>query len=273
MKYNVGDKVRIKSIDWYNENKNENGSIYLNNNSFVSDMSEFCGKIATIIKKCDKYDKYYKLDIDKNKGSWSWTDDMLEDIMESKKVKITLPKDCKVSDINTTVKDNCIVVEYIPEKKKEFIPKDGDIIFTETCTCVCKWVSIFKEEIDRHIQTYCDISIPDDSYASTFEGTLCAKDDVKEMRVATENEKQILFDFLKSKGLKWNKEEKKVEKLRWRAKEGESYYYITDNGVICGIDDEFNIDNNRYASGNYFKTVSEAEKYAEKIKKLLIERN
>jgi len=84
MKYNVGDKVRIKSIDWYNKNKNEKGYIYFNNNSFVSDMSEFCGKIATIIKKCDKY---YKLDIDKNKGSWSWTDDMLEDMVETKRIK------------------------------------------------------------------------------------------------------------------------------------------------------------------------------------------
>lgn len=271
MKYNVGDKVRIKSIDWYNKNKNENGSIdFSYYYSFVSPMSKFCGKIATIEKVLNTLGHYY---IDIDKGIWSWTDDMLEDMVESKRVKITLPKDCKVSDINTTVKDNYIVVEYIPEKREKFIPKDGDIIFTETCNCVCKWVSIFKEEIDRHIQTYCDISIPDDSYASTFEGSLCARDDVKEMRIATENEKQILFDFLKSKGLKWNKEEKKVEKSRWRAKEGENYYYITDNGVICGIDDGFNIDNNRYASGNYFKTTSEAEKYAEKIKKLLIERN
>ena len=60
MKYNVGDKVRIKSIDWYNENKDSNGNVVFSSKVthfswrenvrtvFTKDMSKFCGKVVTI---------------------------------------------------------------------------------------------------------------------------------------------------------------------------------------------------------------------------------
>lgn len=266
MKYKVGDKVRIKSIDWYNKNKNEDGDIYFNNNSFVSDMSEYCGKVATIIKKCDKY---YKLDIDKNKGDWYWTDDMLDDMSETKKVKITLPKDCKVNNVNATVEDGCIVVEYSPQKR--FIPEDGDIVFAKVDGY--EWIFIFKRQDEKSIYGYCSLYLP---WGTFFRDSDCDgfsyRSNIEYMRIATKEEQKKLFDVMESKGFKWNAKDKKLEKFRWRAEEGENYYYITDNGVICGIDDGFPLDTYRYDSGNYFKTESEANEYAEKIKKLLKER-
>ena len=60
MKYNVGDRVRIKGIDWYNKNKNSNGDVvvlhkiphfcwYENVRTvFTKDMAKFCGKVVTI---------------------------------------------------------------------------------------------------------------------------------------------------------------------------------------------------------------------------------
>ncbi len=40
MKYKVGDKVRIKSINWYNANKNNSGYISYNR-MFTKIMSKF----------------------------------------------------------------------------------------------------------------------------------------------------------------------------------------------------------------------------------------
>lgn len=78
MKYKVGEKIRIKSIDWYNKNKDREGYVNFNQNeSFSPFMSKYCGKIATI-KSVDSIFQYYDIDIDKE-GAWEWTDDMFDD--------------------------------------------------------------------------------------------------------------------------------------------------------------------------------------------------
>ena len=49
LKYKVGDRVKIQSLDWYNEHKNETDDIECSNNIwFYRDMSKFCGKVMTI---------------------------------------------------------------------------------------------------------------------------------------------------------------------------------------------------------------------------------
>lgn len=76
-KYKVGDKVTIKSIDWYNDNKDTWGDIGLDygNVTFVLGMDNYCSKTATIVDIIDG--SYYTLDIDK--GAWIWSDEMFED--------------------------------------------------------------------------------------------------------------------------------------------------------------------------------------------------
>ena len=70
MKYKVGDKVKIKSLDWYNENE-INGIVVINGDVFNKEMSNYCGQIMTI---SNIELKYYLL-----KGtSYAWTDDMIE---------------------------------------------------------------------------------------------------------------------------------------------------------------------------------------------------
>jgi hypothetical protein len=82
MKYKIGDKVRIKSIDWFNKNKVK-GTNYVtggNERHFTRAMSDWCGKEATImlITEDIEYGDYYKLDIDN--GFYCWDDWMFEDI-------------------------------------------------------------------------------------------------------------------------------------------------------------------------------------------------
>lgn len=82
-KLELGQKVTIKSLEWYDSNKNAHtGVLPLSTESFVSDMSEYCGKTATIVdvfKNLDGVDDniMYRIDLD-NRG-WNWTDEMFEE--------------------------------------------------------------------------------------------------------------------------------------------------------------------------------------------------
>lgn len=68
MKYEVGDKVRVRE-------DLEVGKKF-NDCTFIKDMEEYKGKIATITY-CYDDDSY---DIDLDDGEWYWTDEMLEDV-------------------------------------------------------------------------------------------------------------------------------------------------------------------------------------------------
>lgn len=51
-KFKEGDVVRIKSLDWYNSNKDKNGNVVVTGYicSFTKALSEFCGKCLVIEK-------------------------------------------------------------------------------------------------------------------------------------------------------------------------------------------------------------------------------
>ena len=71
MKYNVGDKVRIKSLDWYNENKDENNYIDFSKHMFYPLMSKYCGEVFTIEYV---YSDFYLMSENKH----NWIDEMIE---------------------------------------------------------------------------------------------------------------------------------------------------------------------------------------------------
>ena len=78
MKYKAGDKVRIKSLDWYNANKDSFGLIFCNQICFDEKMSKFCGKTVTITAQRDN--KYYLIMEDNCLSFWS--EDMFECLVE-----------------------------------------------------------------------------------------------------------------------------------------------------------------------------------------------
>ena len=75
---------------------------------------------------------------------------------------------------------------------------------------------------------------------------------------------------MKEQGLRWNAEEKKVEKIRWRAvKEGFYYFLTTSLNVAKAEEDCKEVASHRYATHNYFRTEEQAEKAAELVKATL----
>lgn len=89
-------------------------------------------------------------------------------------------------------------------------------------------------------------------------------------RLATEEEKQLLFDKMKEQGLKWNTEEKRVEKIRWRAKKGNDYYSIDRFCYFVQDRDDFHLmDDRMYNSFNYFRTEEQAREVARRVKEVL----
>jgi hypothetical protein len=86
MKYKVGDKVRIKSVEWYNENKDKDGvvNLILSSNSrynLVESMTAFCGKVVTI-GHVDERRNCYEIKEDVEEYHWAWTDEMIEGLVE-----------------------------------------------------------------------------------------------------------------------------------------------------------------------------------------------
>ena len=78
MRYKVGDRVRIKSLDWYNKNRSKShGTVTCGDKYFDYDMKEWCGKTMTIL---EKYQTCYIMEEDWAKNSW--TDEMIEGLVE-----------------------------------------------------------------------------------------------------------------------------------------------------------------------------------------------
>lgn len=161
--------------------------------------------------------------------------------------RLPIPEGCKA-----VIEGDVVLIE---EKENEF--RDGDVlhsIFNET-------MAIFREfygykEFRSHYNT--QEPLEDSGWS------------VDAFRLATDEEKQILFDKMKEQGLWWNAEEKRVEKIRWRAKDGKEYYYVGNQGILM-VDKEEGIyvDENRHEFGNYFRTSEQSEKAAEVMKEAL----
>lgn len=79
MRYKVGDKVRIKNLDWYYENRDKIDQIDCGNVCFVRNMATLCGKIVTISSILPMLEVYR---IKEDDGEFNWTDEMIERLVE-----------------------------------------------------------------------------------------------------------------------------------------------------------------------------------------------
>ena len=79
MKYKVGDKVLIKSLDWYYENRDKIDQIDCGNVCFVHNMTTSCEKIVTISSILPALGAYR---IEEDDDEFNWTDEMIERLVE-----------------------------------------------------------------------------------------------------------------------------------------------------------------------------------------------
>ena len=161
---------------------------------------------------------------------------------------LNIPEGCKA-----VIKDDVVVFE---KEQEEF--EDGDVL----CSAYSGTMVIFKEkEKDDSRYFYSHYNT---DYSSNKGWNSEA------FRHATEEEKQQLFDKMEEQGLKWNAEEKRVEKIRWRAKKDGDYYYIDVDLTVKSLDDTYStFDNKLWDAFNYFRTKEQAEEATKRVKETL----
>ena len=151
------------------------------------------------------------------------------------------------------------------------LPKDGDFVSVKAGY---EHIAIFKKEVGEDMYVYANwnMSFSVSKIIMDDSTPLCCISDIKEIRPATEREKKILIDQLAKVNKKWNPETKAIEDVRWRAEPGfqEYYYYLgsLESYGCAAFDKRTQEDDDRYNSGNYFKTREAAEKVAEQIREI-----
>ena len=102
-----------------------------------------------------------------------------------------------------------------------FVPpckfKDGDILYVD-CTEEYDdkqhdYIFIFNEIYNDQVYSYCHYYRLFDYFGFSESEVECLTDDKYPIRLATEEEKQKLFDVIKDRGYRWNAETKTLEKL------------------------------------------------------------
>ena len=121
MKYKPGDKVRIKSLEWYNANKDEDGRVYCSYIGFCKEMVKYCGAVLTIMtignQDIGSKQKYF---MHEPAYPWGFTDEMIEGLADE-----TEPLDKMVSLDNVCkwIEDNIFDFPWY-DSEGEFSSKD-----------------------------------------------------------------------------------------------------------------------------------------------------
>ncbi|MBF1490743.1 MAG: hypothetical protein HXN77_09625 [Prevotella pallens] len=169
---------------------------------------------------------------------------------------IAIPDGCKA-----TIKDGVVIFEKEESKEQEF--KRGDVIVSKMNEILLVDVHCFENRILRRF-----VHIQQDGIF--FNSSYSLWNERHTWRLATEEEKQLLFDKMKEQGLKWNPKEKRVEKTRWRADAGEEYYFINSSLKVMKIEECWSVlCSEHYSASNYFRTKEQAEEAAKRVKEVL----
>ena len=176
------------------------------------------------------------------------------------------------------VVDGVMIVSPKEEKVDVSQFKDGDVVvyhYGEDATTI----AILQGEVDT-ISKY--LFIEDYVSLDSVEGLLLDSnytDAATDVRYATEEEKQKLFDALAKEGKTWDAEKKAVVDLKWKPKIGDKYNHpmcsITDDGMRYGSATATHTDSlfdKRLIKQNLaFKTKEECEEFCQRLNQAIME--
>ena len=169
---------------------------------------------------------------------------------------ITIPDDCKA-----VIKDKIITFE---KEVQEF--EDGD--FVSLSNLGGKFLIIYNSK-----QGFSDVCFHAATYNCYYEKRVVYYNDwcfYDEVRIATEEEKQVLLDAIHADGKDWDAVNKRIVEYMWQPKDGEGYYVInTLFKVLRFTWQSYSFDFDLLKRGNCFKTEEEAKAKANEIIKVI----
>ena len=157
-------------------------------------------------------------------------------------------------------------VMIVSPKEEKIKPKDGDILASPNG----REFFFFKRDFNgEYADCYGGFGIKTNELFSEGRWNV--------IRLATEEEKQKLFDKLKEAGYEWDAEKKELVKLKWKPEVGEVYYYPSmkpHNGRVISIpkkekNTECKFDKEIIDSGWVFKTEEECQAFCDKLNQLI----
>lgn len=156
--------------------------------------------------------------------------------------------------------------KLVCRKKEKYVPKEGDLVVLENDKN--DW--LYNKQICIFNKGYPSIRSKDGGKEWIFHDSAFF---YAHVRPATPEETEIFTRIMADNGYEYDPVKKEVRKKRWRGKLYEQYWFVDENSKT-GYCIEFgdSIDNERYKSGNYFRTEEEAAKVAAKFNEILNER-
>lgn len=128
------------------------------------------------------------------------------------------------------------IEQKIIEGKKKYKPQEGDVCFVKTAAGNCFIFIKRDHKPDEKILSYACLNTTLQYLCPTKVSCVCDRKSIRELRPATDEEKQKLFDAMSKQGKRWNAEKKVVEDIPkpYEFKKGEPVL-VRDNGCVWKI--------------------------------------
>lgn len=146
-KYKVGDKVKIKSLDWYNKNKGPDGAVHIRGEyadyNFTIEDTKWCGMTMTIIDTADHGHSYI---MKEDEYGYYMCDEMIEGF-----VKNETPLYKAVVDKNGNMTGEFVRLKYV---KQEINLPEGYIFKDENGNMINTTKIVLEKKKKEYPKTY-----------------------------------------------------------------------------------------------------------------------